>query len=216
MHSSKASHQVRKTSVVATLLLVACGANSDAQQSSELDTLEERVNFDGDVGPAPATTQQPAFVNCSALAEYKTVKLSALDKDATYKRPDNCPGWSGLEAQFTVPASLPYRKLYVTANLNYAGQSNAKAKCLASKIEYETFRQVNVGSTAIWLPFSQASVTPIWSDSSEICYWHNFNSGLTSSPPGTYVERIRTRGIRYNGTIVNTFANARMQADTIP
>jgi hypothetical protein len=203
-------------SVAVALLLVACGASVEAEDSANLDALDEAQNIGGEVGPAPAPTQQPGIINCNSLPEYSGAKLGVTATSVSYKRPDTCPGWSGLEAHFTVPASLPYRKLYVAAAFNYVGLTNAKAKCLASKVEYETFRQVKVLGTSIWLPVGQGSVTPIFIDDTEICHWHSYNSESTSGTPGTYVERIRARGVRYNGTIVNVFANARMQAGSLP
>jgi hypothetical protein len=169
-----------------------------------------------DEGPAPAPSGQPAFSPCSGLPAYSSVKLSGANAQASYKRPEGCPGWSGLDVEVTASAAYPYRKLYVTAGFDYVGKPNAKAKCLASKVEWEVSRETVVLGHAVWLPVSQGSNTPTFIDASQICFWHNYN-GVSSGTPGTtYHERLRARGVRYDGSIANQFVNARIQSGNLP
>ena len=105
------------------------------------------------------------------------------------------------------------RKLYTTIGFDYSSASNPEAKCLASKVEYETYRRITISGNHIWLPTAIESITPHWTGT--ICFWHNFNGSVVSTP-GVYNERIRARGVRFDGQVVNAFVGARVQSESIP
>jgi hypothetical protein len=201
----------------AGLLTLSCGSGVTAtdeweSDAPDLNTLTEDVQIDDP--PVSATAPPPGSVGpCSGLAAYTPFSLGVDNTSVTYTRPSGCPGWSGLEAQFTTSAQLNRRKLYTTIGFDYSGLSNPGPKCLASKVEYETYRLGLFNGIPIWLPTAQVSVTPFWTGS--ICYWHNYN-GSTLSTPGVYTERIRARGIRYNGQVSNAVVGARLQSESIP
>lgn len=210
----------------ASVLLGSCGDPADytvedQDQRSVQDRdfgVHEQVNEALQVSSPPltptATAAPPLTAGpCIVLAAYAPFKVNDTNPEVTYTRPSSCPGWSGLEAEFTATATLKYRKLYVMAGFEYAGLPNPAAKCAASRVEFETYRRTDFNGYPIWLPTSIRSMTPIWSG--EVCYWHNFNFAIATQP-GVLHERIRARGIRFDGQIDNAYVGARLQPDSVP
>jgi hypothetical protein len=197
---------------VSILFTIACGDASSFEPNAQYDWATQGAAAQVDEPPVSATTAPPGPVTpCGGLVAYVPFKLGANHTDATYVRPAGCPGWSGLEAVFNTTATFNRRKLYTTIGFEYS--SNPESKCLASKVEYETYRKVTFNGHTLWVPTSSESITPHWTGS--ICFWHNYN-GSTLADPGVYTERIRARGVRFDGQIVNAVVGARLQSESIP
>ncbi|MES1204705.1 MAG: hypothetical protein ABUS79_02090 [Pseudomonadota bacterium] len=195
----------------ATVGLGACDSNDmpEALEQSSANVLE--TNGDDLSAPGP-----PGPTPMCGTAPHKSSKISASNLSDTYTRPFACQSWTVHQATFTIPASHPYRKMWAFHEFDYADLPNAKAKCLASKVEFKTERQVNLGTGAIWLTVDSASGVPQFVDSTKACFWHNFNGNTASPTPATVIERISARAIRYTGSYDPVSTGARIQAQSIP
>ncbi len=97
------------------LFVTACGAPSteepDAQETqSAWDTNGEALQDNSP--PVSATTLPPGSVGpCGGLVAYVPFKVNTSNTSVSYTRPSGCPGWSGLEAEFTMTAQYNRRKL---------------------------------------------------------------------------------------------------------
>lgn len=189
-----------------------CGEPGNFEPDAQYDWATRGEAVQVDDPPVSATTAPPGPVSpCGGLVAYVPFKVNAHNTSANYTRPSGCPGWSGLEAVFTTTETFNRRKLYTS--IGFAYTSNQESNCLASKVEYETYRKVTFNGHSIWLLTSSEAVTPHWTGT--ICYWHNYNDS-TLADPGVYTERIRARGVRFDGQIVNALVGARVQSDSIP
>lgn len=179
------------------------------------------VGCDGGDPDAPGGSEQalvpgPPPVPLCGPAPHMSSKIGITNTSDTYTRPHACQSWTVHQAIFTIPASHPYRKLSVQHQFDYASLPDPEAKCLASKVEFKTERQVTVGGNTIWLPVASGSATPFYSPSSKVCFWHNYNGNTGPTAPGTVIERISARALRYTGSYDTVTTDVRIQSDTIP
>lgn len=182
------------------LAVVGCdGGDPDVTGASELALVP---------GPPPGPLCGPA--------PHMSSKIGSANTSDSYTRPYACQSWTVHQAIFTIPSSHPYRKLSVQHQFDYASLSNPEAKCLASKVEFKTERQVTVGGSTIWLPVASGSATPFYVASTKACFWHNYNGNTGPTSPGTVIERISARALRYTGSYDPVTTNVRIQSDTIP
>lgn len=47
-------------------------------------------------------------------------------------------------------------------------------------------------------------------------FWHNYNGNTGPTAPGTVIERISARALRYTGSYDPVTTDVRIQSDTIP